>query len=158
MEMLYGLSSIMLAAAVFFAYRLIKQYLDGLKKAGDVLLSLPRKRYNADIIGAGFFGLLGLNDIFNGDYMVGFIIMVVAGLLYKRGMLPYQFHENGIVLEMEYFPWGDIKAWAWDENGKPEVVLKFEGKPGRSIRSTTGKEEMERFFTTYTGKAPKLNE
>lgn len=153
MEFLYSFSLLMLVIATVFTARIIRQYLDGMKKAGEVLLTLPRKRYNADVVGAVFFTLVGLNDLFNGEYMFGGIIMVFCVMLYVRGIKPYQFHEHGIFLEMEFFSWEDLRAWAWDENEKPEVVLKFENKPSRSIRTTSGKEEMKALFKNHAHKA-----
>lgn len=157
MDFLYSLSLLMLMVATVFTARIIRQYLDGLKKAGAVLMTLPRKRYNADVVGAAFFTLVGINDMVNGEWMFGGIIMVFCAMLLIRGIKPYQFHEQGVFLEMEFFLWDDLRAWVWEENDRPEVVLKFEGKPSRSIRTTYGKEEMEELFKKYAGKAVKKN-
>lgn len=153
MDFLYSFSLLMLVIATVFTARIIRQYLDGLKKAGEVLLTLPRKRYNADVVGSIFFTLVGINDLYSGEYMFGGIIMVFCVMLYVRGVKPYQFHENGLFLEMEFFSWDELRLWAWDENEKPEVMLKFEGKPSRSIRTTSGKSEMQMLFEKYASKA-----
>ncbi len=153
MEILYSFSMLMLVIATVFTARIIRQYIDGLKKAGEVILKLPRKRYNVDVIAAAFFVLVGVNDIIHGEWMFGGIIMVFCVMLYVRGVKPYQFHEHGLMIEMEFFNWEELRLWVWDENGKPEVVLKFEGKPQRSIRTTSGKEEMEELFKKYAPKA-----
>lgn len=158
MEILQSLSFFMLVLASVFLARMIKQYVDGAKKAGELLFKLPRKRYNADVIGSVFFILIGLNDVFNGDKLFGAIIIIFGGWWVARGIRPYQFHEHGIFLEMEFFDWIEVKSWTWDEAGKPEVVLHLAGKQSRSIRSTSGKEEMEALFQKQAGKATEITE
>jgi len=152
MEILQSLSFFMLVLATVFLARMIRQYVDGLKKAGEIIFKLPRKRYNGDVIGSVVFMLIGLNDVINGDMMFGAIIIVFGLWWLARGIRPYQFHEHGVFLEMEFFEWTELKSWAWDENGKPEVRLNFAGKPSRSIRSTSGREEMEALFQKQAGK------
>lgn len=158
MAMLESLSFFMLVLATVFLARMIRQYLDGVKRAGELIFKLPRKRYNADVIGSVFFMLIGLNDLINGDWMFGAIIFIFGGWWIARGIRPYQFHENGIFLEMEFFDWNDLKSWTWDEAGKPETVLNLAGKPSRRIRSTSGKDEMEALFLKKTGKVSETNE
>lgn len=158
MQMLESLSFFMLVLASVFLARMIRQYMDGMKKSGAILFKLPRKRYNADVIGSILFILIGLNDLFNGDWMFGAIMVVFGGWWIARGIRPYQFHENGIFLEMEFFDWAELKSWKWDESGKPEVILNLAGKPSRSIRSTSGKEEMEAVFEKLAGKTLEITE
>lgn len=156
MEMLQSLSFFMLVLASVFLARMIRHYVDGMKKAGAVLFKVPRKRYNVDVIGSIFFMLIGLNDIINGDLMFGIIIFIFGGWWMARGLRPYAFHENGIILEMEYVDWAELKSWTWNEEGKPEVVLHLAGKPSRSIRSTEGKDEMEETLRRNAGKSPEI--
>jgi len=158
MQILESLSFFMLVLASVFLARMIRQYVDGIKKAGEMLFKLPRKRYNADVIGSFLFMLIGMNDLFNGDWMFGAIILVFSGWWVARGIRPYQFHEHGVFLEMEFFEWAELKSWIWKEDGKPEVVLNLAGKPSRSIRSTSGKEEMEELFQKYAGKTIEITE
>lgn len=158
MEILQSLSFFMLVLATVFMARMVRQYFDGVKKSGAVLFKVPRKRYNADVIGAIFFMLIGMNDLLNGDKMFGAIIIIFGIWWIIRGLRPYQFHENGIFLEMEFFEWAELKSWTWAETGKPEVVLHLAGKPSRSIRSTEGKEEMEDLFRKHAGKVIEITE
>lgn len=158
MEMLESLSFFMLVLATVFLARMIRQYVDGMKKAGALLFKLPRKRFNADIIGSIFFMLIGLNDLINGDLMFGAIIFIFGAWWIARGIRPYQFHENGIFLEMEFFDWAELKSWIWDKDGKPEVVLNLAGKPSRSIRSLSGKDEVEALFQKQAGRTSEITE
>ncbi len=158
MAILESLSFFMLVLASVFLARMIRQYLDGVKKAGAIIFKLPRKRYNADVIGSIFFMLIGMNDLINGDWMFGVIILVFSGWWIARGIRPYQFHEQGIFLEMEFFAWADLKSWVWAESGKPEVVLNLAGKPSRSIRTTSGKDEMEDLFNKKAGRITEITE
>lgn len=158
MELVQSLSFFLLVLATVFLARMIRHYVDGVRKAGELLFKIPRKPYNVDVIGAVFFALIGLNDAFFGDLMFGIIILVVAAWWMARGIRAYEFHANGIILEMEYFEWVELKSWKWNEDGKPEVVLHLAGKPSRSIRSTTGKDEMEALFQERAGKAVEITE
>lgn len=158
MQILESLSFFMLLLATVFLTRMIRQYLDGVKKAGELIFKLPRKRYNADVIGSVLFMMIGMNDLLNGDWMFGLIILVFSGWWVARGIRPYQFHTQGVFLEMEFFEWSEVKSWIWKEDGKPEVVLNLAGKPSRSIRSTSGKDEMEELLQKYAGKTIALSE
>lgn len=152
MDMIQSLSFFLMVLATVFMARTIRQYRDGLKQAGELVLKLPRRRWNLDVFGALLFLLIGLNDALFGDRIFGVIIILLGCWWMARALRPYQFHENGVIMEMEYVSWDEVKTWTWKEGGSPEVVLHLAGKPARPIRTTEGKDELEAFLKAHVGK------
>lgn len=153
MEMIQSLSFFLMVLATVFMARTIRQYADGIKRAGALQLKLPRRRWNFDVFGTILFLVMGLNDLLFGDRLFGVIIMVLGAWWLARAIRPYQFHEHGAILEMEYVDWQEVKSWSWKEDGSPEVVLHLAGKPTRPIRSTEGQEALEAFLKAHAGAA-----
>lgn len=150
MEILQGLSFLMLMGAAVFLARMIRQYRDGLKQAGALVMKLPRKAVNGDVIGALLLLAMGLNDLRNGELVFGVVITAVGLWWGARGLLPYQFHEQGLMLQLEYFGWDELKSWSWAADGKSDATLNFAGKPSRHVRSTSGKDELDQLFRDKT--------
>lgn len=141
-----GISLFFLVAATVQIARMIKQYIDGIRNAGDLVERLKQSPVNLYIALSIVAFMVGAVDTTRGNYIFGLAFIVFGCLAVAKGIMPYAFYQNGMVIEMDYYEWKELKSWEWLKPESKVMILHFANKPSRRIRCTIERANFEKLL------------
>lgn len=108
---------------IYFIYRLYKTKKAEKELSGEVhRFKRAKSRFMSIVmIGIAAFSLF---SIYNNEYIMGILMLVLVITLQIELTLDTQFAENGFIADSKFIEWKELKKWAFDSE-RSELVLSY---------------------------------